>query len=260
MKLRGSFVDLRFPREPKNPGPRSPLIQQKWGSEADIFNSIRDAVYKPIHLSLGGLTMLRTDNSPTGRPFGGWGLFFIQDDVAKIGQLLNNSGGTIDRKQVLEPFRLKESLFRTADPLSVGLHVPWSENPSVQDAYRYHNYFWARHMTPAEFPQYHCDFWVPLMSGYGGNSVLLLPNRSEPRVIADFQGPVQCCNRTDPRNRLQPSQPLPQQRIMFERANECSIQALPSLDMFAAKPEQRSDAVADLLVGRNEFTEIAHLM
>jgi hypothetical protein len=160
-------------------------LQQRQGSGADIFNSIRDMVYKPIHFSQGGLTALRTDNSPAGRPVGGWGLYFIQDDVAKLGRLLINSGGMIDGKQVLEPTRLKESLFRTADPTGVGLPVPWSENPSVPNTYRYHNFFWARHMTPAEFPQYHCDFWVPLMSGYGGNSVLLLPNGATFYIFSD---------------------------------------------------------------------------
>jgi hypothetical protein len=160
-------------------------LQQRQGSGADIFNSIRDMVYKPIHLSQGALTTLRSDNSPAGKPVGGWGLYFIQDDVAKLGRLLNNNGGMIDGKQVLEPTRLKESLFRIADPASVSLPVPWSENPSVQNTYRYHNYFWARHMTPAEFPQYHCDFWVPLMSGYGGNSVLLLPNGATFYIFSD---------------------------------------------------------------------------
>ena len=159
-------------------------LQQRQGSGADIFNSIRDMVYKPIHLSQGGLTMLRTDNSPAGKPFGGWGLYLIQDDVAKLGRLLNNTGGMIDGKQVLEPTRLKESLFRTADPTSVSLPVPWSET-HVQNTYRYHNYFWARHMTTAEFPQYDCDFWVPIMSGYGGNSVLLLPNGATFYIFSD---------------------------------------------------------------------------
>jgi hypothetical protein len=53
-------------------------LQQRQGNGADIFNSMRDTVYKPIHLSQGELTTLRTDNSPTGKPFGAWGLFFIQ--------------------------------------------------------------------------------------------------------------------------------------------------------------------------------------
>jgi hypothetical protein len=156
-------------------------LQQRHGSGADIFDSIRDTVYKPIHISQGGLTTLRTDNSPTGRPIGGWGLYFIQDDVAKLGRLLNNSKGMIDGKQVLEPTRLKESLFRTTDPTSVSLPVPWSETP-VQNTYRYHNYFWARHMTTAEFPQYRCDFWVPLMSGYGGTARTQLATPSLSRI------------------------------------------------------------------------------
>jgi hypothetical protein len=159
-------------------------LQRRQGSGSDIFNSIRDMVYKPIHLSQGELTMLRTDNSPAGKPVGAWGLYFIQDDVAKLGRLLNNSGGMIDGKQVLDPTRLNESLFRTADPTSVSLPVPWSETP-VQNTYRYHNYFWARHMTAAEFPQYHCDFWVPVMSGFGGNSVLLLPNGATFYIFSD---------------------------------------------------------------------------
>ena len=163
----------------------SSYLQQRQGSGADIFNSVRDMVYKPIHLSQGGLTTLRSDNSPVGKSLGGWGLYFIQDDVAKLGRLLNNNRGMIDGKQVLEPIRLKESLFRTADPTSVSLPVPWSENPSVQNTYRYHNYFWARHMAPAEFPQYQCDFWVSLMSGYGGNSVVLLPNGATFYIFSD---------------------------------------------------------------------------
>lgn len=99
--------------------------------------------------------------------------------------MLNSSMGVIDGKQTLDPIRLKESLFRTADPASVGLPVPYGETPAFPEAYRYHNFFWARHMTPAEFPQYRCDFWVPLMSGWGGNSVLLLPNGATFYVFSD---------------------------------------------------------------------------
>jgi len=36
-------------------------LQQRQGSSADIFNSIRDAVFKPLHMSQGSLTTLRTD-------------------------------------------------------------------------------------------------------------------------------------------------------------------------------------------------------
>ena len=40
-------------------------------------------------------------------------------------------------------------------------------------------------MRPAEFPQYHCDFWVPLLSGWGGNSVLWLPNGATFYIFSD---------------------------------------------------------------------------
>jgi hypothetical protein len=160
-------------------------LQQRRGRRADIFNAIRDGVFKPLHLSRGGLSMLRTDNSPTGKLFGGYGMFFIQDDIAKIGRLLNNSGGVIDGAQVLDATLLQESLFRTANASTLGVPIPDSGKPRVENAFRYHNYFWGKHMTTAEFPQYSCNFWVSFMTGYGGNSVVLLPNGATFYIFSD---------------------------------------------------------------------------
>jgi len=53
-------------------------------------------------LSTGALTSLRTDNSPSGAPFGGYGLFWTQDDIAKLSLLLNDQNGSIDGTQILE--------------------------------------------------------------------------------------------------------------------------------------------------------------
>ena len=160
-------------------------LQQQQGGEADIFNSIRDAVFKPLNMSQGSLSMLRTDNSTLGKPFGSHGLFFIQDDIAKIGRFLNNSGGVIDNIQVLDPRRLQESLFRTANAAALGVQVPDAGTPVVSKTFRYHNQFWGKHMTTAEFPQYRCNFWVPFMSGYGGITVLLLPNGAIYYIFSD---------------------------------------------------------------------------
>ena len=163
-------------------------LQQRQGSGADIFNAIRDSIFKPLHMSLGGLSTLRTDNSASGKPFGGYGLFFIQDDIAKIGRFLNNDGGVIsgaDKTQVLDPVRLQESLFRTANPATLGVAVAETRRPAVPNTFRYHNYFWAKYMTTAEFPQYSCNFWISFMSGYGGNAVLLLPNGVTYYIFSD---------------------------------------------------------------------------
>ncbi|MGA7292711.1 MAG: hypothetical protein WBW53_08765 [Terriglobales bacterium] len=163
-------------------------LECKEGEEADIFDSVRDGVFKPLHMSQGSLTTLRTDNSASGKPFGGYGLFFIQDDIAKIGRFLAASDGEIHgakNEQVLDRARLQEALFRTANPATLGVAVPDLGTPAVPNTFRYHNLFWAKHMTTAEFPQYGCNFWVPFMSGYGGISVLLLPNGAVYYIFSD---------------------------------------------------------------------------
>jgi hypothetical protein len=160
-------------------------LQRQQGSGVDIFNSIRDAVFKPLNMSQGSLSMLHTDNRASGKPFGSYGLFFIQDDIAKIGRLLNNSGGVINHAQVLDSTRLQESLFRTANSSTLGVPVPDTGAPVVPNTFRYHNLFWAKYMTTTEFPQYRCNFWVPFMSGYGGITVLLLPNGATYYIFSD---------------------------------------------------------------------------
>ncbi|MGQ0636580.1 MAG: hypothetical protein ACT4QC_18355 [Planctomycetaceae bacterium] len=89
------------------------FLKQQRGTGADIFDLLRDDVLAPLHVSAGGLTTIRTDNSSTGAPAGYYGMFFNKDDVAKISSFLTKGTGTIDGVQVLEPSRLKEALFRT---------------------------------------------------------------------------------------------------------------------------------------------------
>jgi hypothetical protein len=156
---------------------------QKKGGGSDLFNLVRDSVYKPIHLSNGGLTTIRTDDSENGHPSGYFGLFYIQDDVAKIGRFLSEGQGKINGRQILDPTHLQESLFRT--PSSLGLPVPDEGKVSVAGTFHYQNAFWGKHIIPAEFPQYTCDFWIPHMSGYGGISILLLPNGAVYYKFAD---------------------------------------------------------------------------
>jgi hypothetical protein len=134
----------------------------------DIFNMVRDQVYVPLKLSAGTLTTLRTDNSPTGMPFGGYGLFWTQDDIAKVAMLLNNQNGMIDSSQILNASMLADSM--QDDSADRGMDTTGTT------AFKYNNGFWAKEMTPSEFPQYACSFWIPFMSGYGGITVVMAPN------------------------------------------------------------------------------------
>ncbi len=160
-------------------------LQQQQGVSADIFNMVRDDVFKPLNVSQGGLTTLRTDDSATGYPIGGYGLFLIGDDVAKIGDFLNNNSGINAGNQILDRVRLQQSLFRAANPATLGELVPDTGSPPVPNTFRYNDNFWGKHFTPAEFSQYSCDFWVPYMSGFGGITVLLLPDGVTYYIFSD---------------------------------------------------------------------------
>jgi hypothetical protein len=51
-------------------------------------------------------------------------------------------------------------------------------NTSGVPTFKYNNGFWAREWTPSQARQYKCTFWTPFMSGYGGISVVMMPNGS----------------------------------------------------------------------------------
>jgi len=154
-------------------------LQQRQGSSADLFTQVLNDVYAPLKTSRGFWTMLRTDNSPTGHPTGHYGLFYLQDDIAKIGNWLNNGNGVINGVQILEPARLTESLFR--NPNITGLSVPVTGDSN----FFYKDATWGKTMTPSQFPQYSCTFKVAYMTGYGGITVLLLPNGVTYYVFTD---------------------------------------------------------------------------
>lgn len=154
-------------------------LQRHKGPGADIFDEVLDDVYIPLHVSQGFRSMLRTDDSARGHPTGYFGLFYTQDDIAKIASWLNNGDGIIDGAQVLEPRRLEDSLFR--DPGVIGLSVPVAGDTG----FFYKDGTWGRTMTPNQFPQYSCTFRVAFMSGFGGITVLLLPDGATFYIFTD---------------------------------------------------------------------------
>jgi hypothetical protein len=60
-----------------------------------------------------------------------------------------------------------------------------SVNYRTQDGFCNAHGFWGKYVSTAEFPEYRCNFWVSLMSGYGGNIVALLPNGVTYYVFSD---------------------------------------------------------------------------
>lgn len=148
------------------------LVQQQ-GAGADIFNMLQDEVFTPLHLSAGALTTLRSDNSASGAPLGGYGLFWTQDDIAKVAMLLNNQNGMIGGSQVLNAQMLADSMQKNPSDRGIVTTASTTGTPSY---FYYNNAFWAKQFTSADSSKYTCSFWVPYMSGHGGISVIMMPN------------------------------------------------------------------------------------
>jgi len=140
-------------------------LQRREGSGADIFRFVVDEVYRPLGLGRGAFTTMRTaDDGWQGQAEGGYGLWWVTDDIAKIAAFLNNAGGAIGGVQVLSPDLLAAAMQR--DPADRGIPI---------DARRmYNNAFWASRYTAAD--GFGCEFWVPQMLGVSGNVVALMPN------------------------------------------------------------------------------------
>lgn len=73
------------------------FLKSKVGNSADLFQILSTEVYAPLGMSQSAMSCLRTDNSPEGKPLGGYGLFLTREDVVKLASLLNNQNGKIGK-------------------------------------------------------------------------------------------------------------------------------------------------------------------
>jgi CubicO group peptidase (beta-lactamase class C family) len=140
-------------------------LQTQQGTDADIFQFVVDEVYRPLGLGHGVYTTMRTaDNDWQGEAEGGYGLWWIPDDIAKIGTFLIQDNGNINDEQILQPDLLAASLQQNPDDRGV----------QIDGQRMYNNSFWANHYTPSN--GFDCEFWVTQMLGVSGNVVALFPN------------------------------------------------------------------------------------
>jgi hypothetical protein len=143
------------------------FLQEQEGADADIFDFVVDEVYRPLQVGPGAHSSLRTsDNGWHGQAEGGFGMFWIQDDIAKLSSFLIG-GGAVGSSQLLQP-----------DQLAAAMHQhPFDLGPATgYETLRYNNGFWGSYFDHADVPGYSESFWVPRMVGWGGIVVALLPN------------------------------------------------------------------------------------
>ena len=150
-------------------------LQSQEGSGADIFDLLVNEILGPIGVGPGAYTSLRTsDNNWQGRPFGGYGLWLIQDDVAKIVTLLNNENGNHNGSQLLNASVLAAAMQQNSSDRGL---------TTANQPFVYNNGFWGHEFTTGD--GYPCSFWTPFMSGFGGISIIMMPNGSTFYVFSD---------------------------------------------------------------------------
>lgn len=118
--------------------------------------------------------MRTADDNWRRQPEGGYGLWWIQDDIAKIATLLHN-GGKLDGEQLLHPDLLRAAMQQDPHDQGVG----------IDRRRKYNNAFWAQSYGPAD--GFDCEFWVPQMLGVSGKVVALMPNGSTYYCFSDDQ-------------------------------------------------------------------------
>jgi len=140
------------------------LLKNAEGSSKDLFDDLIVAdLWQPLNLSPTAQYTRRTYDT-TAQPFTGWGLIWSRDDIAKIGRFIGIDNGVIAGTAMLDSTLLNGAMQR--NPSDRGT-VPLAD-------YYYNNGFWAHNVQTG----LGCSnpTWVPFMSGFGGITVLLLPN------------------------------------------------------------------------------------
>ncbi len=149
-------------------------LQSLEGPQADIFEFLVNEIFIPINVGPGAHTSARTkDNNWQGQPYGGYGLWWIQDDIAKITNFLNVDHGAVGDEQLLHPDYLAAAL--QLDPSDRGV--------DIDSRTKYNNAFWARVYDQKD--GFECEFWVPQMLGYSGIVIVTMPNGSSYYYASD---------------------------------------------------------------------------
>jgi len=138
------------------------FLRQKEGLQADTFRDIINAdIFSPLQLSQTSRVTQRSYDK-AAQPFTAYGLFFKPDDIARLGEFLNDGSG---HPELFRQQDFSAAMFRDTSGL-----MRWSGDGSEA----YNLGFWGFDIAP--FLSCSTETWIPFMSGYGGIIFALLPN------------------------------------------------------------------------------------
>jgi len=135
-------------------------VKAREGPTADYWTMVQDDVLRPIGVYYLPISRSFEGAGVLGTPIMGWGSYPDLDAAAKIAQLLQDDG-MHEGQQLLSVTKTREAMRRTGNPGYATGH------PSE----RYLHSVWTVRTNTGR-----CDVNVPMMSGYGGNFVMMLPS------------------------------------------------------------------------------------
>jgi len=135
-------------------------FKEKRGSHVDLYTDLIWPLLEPLKLSPSVKTVRRTYDS-IAQPFTGYGMTYHRDDIAKIGAYINQ----LQASDQLDKSLLEGALQRNRND---------SGYAAAKSGLRYNNGFWAYNIQKTLGCKE--EQWLPLMSGFGGISVVLMPN------------------------------------------------------------------------------------
>jgi Beta-lactamase len=139
-------------------------LKRKEGPGADLWTMLVEEVYKPIGIHHAPTDRTIEPDDREGQPMMVYGYYPTLGDLARIAQLYHDRGKHGD-EQILHAGKLEELIY--------GKHergLPAGEQ--VKDGeIRYHMAFWHAPYASEEG----CRLYIPMMRGWGGNRVVLMP-------------------------------------------------------------------------------------
>lgn len=135
-------------------------VQAQEGVGADYWSLVEEGVLEPIGIPHLPLARSIEPGGAPGAPVMGWGSYPDVDAAAKLAQLLQDEGLSRGR-QLLSRQKVREAMRRAG-------------RPAYETANRNERYLhsvWTVRMDTGR-----CTIEVPLMSGHGGNHVMMMPS------------------------------------------------------------------------------------
>jgi len=150
-------------------------LKRHAGPNAQLWDMVVREVFEPIGIFHAPMMHTLEPDGSRGIPLLAYGLYPTIDDVTKLTTLLQ-SDGRHEGRQLLSATKLAEALYRT----NANSGLPNGSSYRAGEA-RYHLSFWSVPYRTTTG----CFFQIPYMSGYGGNLIVLLPNRVSAFRFAD---------------------------------------------------------------------------